>query len=530
MKKIILLALLQFIMTAMASAQLPIGQRFDCKGYPLNGFFDPLTYSPAQQISTIHNSDSYEVGYYYDKSGNKVSGMIKFQDNKILFKEQIQDFRNKIIPEDIENFVIGVDSFFTVSNYYYQKTVRTEPVFVQFIARFDHYTFAKHYHFRLVYPQGQSRIVETFLVKSDDSDIWENFSDRNDFKDYALKYFGHIPSLKEKILSGKYNSSNMLSMIKIAEYCSKYEHSEPIYYDAYWQETRDKEGAEYRAIVTGKNGPNLTLEFYDDSVKLYRGTFYSFYPFEKTDDFIAYYPNGGIRQTISYLNNKAIQYTNYDQSGRLVTRYRPIEEQDDISGKTTVYYEYLEANDSLGNNILNPNGLSKQTIYDRLSGITYTSEYYKKYLNCSYRLSGNDTVFQVINPKYNPRIASIQKKFTRYASFYTYDNALSVNAQGMILVSLLVDSKGHVLERKLLSKLHPELDVLVESFARDILARCKPYKVKDAKKTFEVVIPFYFGVNRFYRSSSDGYVFRLNSELQHQMMMQQIHSQGMRNF
>jgi len=248
-------------------SQIPVGLKFDLNGQPLNGYFDPLTYSPDKKLTAVHNSDSYEVGYYYDSLGNKIDGQIKFENDKIFFKKGDDDFRDKIKPDAIKHFIIGVDSFFVISNFYFKNRIKIKPEFVQYITGFNGYTFAKHYHFTSGMAQQyamRSPIIETFLVKAKDSLIWENFPNNKRFKESALKYFGHIPYLKEKITLGDYDSEDMLSIIKMAEYYDKYQNSKLIYYDNYWQEINSIEKAKYTAQITDKNDSFWTFEYYTD--------------------------------------------------------------------------------------------------------------------------------------------------------------------------------------------------------------------------------------------------------------------------
>src|SRR5690554_5769227 len=103
------------------NAQIPVGVKYDVNGIPLNGHFDPIIYSPDKKISRVHNSDSYENGYYYDSLGSKIAGLIKFENDNILFKKKEEDSRIKIKPDEIKYFVIGVDSFFVVDKFYFKN-------------------------------------------------------------------------------------------------------------------------------------------------------------------------------------------------------------------------------------------------------------------------------------------------------------------------------------------------------------------------------------------------------------------------
>ena len=506
MRKTVRLVLVALMAIQLAHAQTPIGLNHDVNGMPLNGYFDPLTYAPDKKVSEVYNSDSYETGHYYDKSGKKVSGMIKFKDKKIWFKDGENEFSDKLKPEDVESFVIGGDSFFTVRKYYYGNVLKTTPVYVQFISAFSTYTVAKHYHFKVFVAQGQSPIVEEILIRSKGGDTWENFPDNKNFKEKAIKYFDHIPYLKDKIASGEYESKDGLSIIKMAEYSQKYEGDSPVLFDSYWQETRDAEKAKYLAKIIDKRDSIWAFEYYRDTTKLYTAHYSSFYPNIKNGEFTAYYPSGAIRQIVFYKNNKPKEVKIFYETGSLNTHYQYVENKDPVTSNTTNDIQYIAVNDSLGNNILKENGISTITYFDRFSDRTYTKVFDKREMISLYRLTGSDTIFQITDPRYDFKINQFQKRFNYYMADKKYDEALSVNAQGTFLISVVIDRKGYVVEGSVLNEIHPELDKLVARFLKNNILegtgyrfRFKPYKSGKLKKNCEVIIPIAFEINRFYR-------------------------------
>jgi hypothetical protein len=148
MNKTYLLSFTLLLITKLTFTQIPIGLKIDCSGYAFNGYFDPLTYSPENKITKVHNSDSYEIGYYFDNQGNKIEGLIKFENDQIFFKKFANEPLEKLRPDFIKNFVIGVDSFFAITNFYYKNKLKTKPEYVQYITEFNGLTFVKHYFLR----------------------------------------------------------------------------------------------------------------------------------------------------------------------------------------------------------------------------------------------------------------------------------------------------------------------------------------------------------------------------------------------
>lgn len=151
-------------------------------------------------------------------------------------------------------------------------------------------------------------------------------------------------------------------------------------------------------------------------------------------------------------------------------------------------------------------------LYDRTVDAVYSRQYYKNKLASSFRVINTDTVYQVIDPSYNFRIKSLQQSLNNYIErndYNEYKEALSVDAQGIILTSFLIDKKGHVVSFNMLNSIHPELDKLVNDFyylkfkaVDKPHLRFKPFKKYNKRHYCEVVIPFEFRINRFYRKPS----------------------------
>ncbi len=524
-------------------AQIPVGLKYDCNGYAFNGYYDPLTYSPAKKLTKVHNSDSYEVGYYYDNLGNRIDGLIKFAKDKIFYKTDSVVFRDKIKPSEINSFVIGVDSFFVVSNYYYRDKLQTDPEYVQYITEFNGLTFAKHYKFTSSIQQqygAQPPIVETYLVQSKADAVWENFPDNSRFQASALKYFSYIPYLKAKIDSGLYTSRNMLSVIKMAEYLDKYQKAVPIYYDQYWQEVNDGRNAKYHASIVNKQDSIWTFEYYEGDTKLYLANYSSFYPNTKNGDFISYYPNGDVRQVIAFKNNRPQDVKVNNASGEIVRHYQYRETFNSTTGKTKTSIAYLTTNDSLGANAIGMPSAQSLVVNDPISKVSYTQQFNGGVLISSFRILDHDTIYQLVNPKYKFRVKSLQNKIDYYLANENYDTALSVNAQGTILISLVTDKKGFPVSCVMLNTIHPEIDTLVERFINacfmtneGLRHKFRPYKVNKKKQFCEFVIPIEFSINRFYRRSVNYNQFNnmywMQSQ-QQQMMMQMHHQQMMPTF
>jgi hypothetical protein len=358
-------------------SQIPIGLKFDINGRQFNGYFDPFTYSPRKELRIVHYSDSYEKAYYYDKVGSKVKGLIKFENKKIWFKKNSTAFKDKIKPGEINYFVIGADSFFVARNFQYKGKLKTKPEFVKYITEVNGNVFAKYFHFTsdMRMQMGSTPISESFLVKAKDSDIWEEFPDDTRFKRVALEYFGFVPVLKDKIISGDYTKDDIMSMIKTSEYFEKYQNDELIYFGTYWQEVKDPGKAKYLAHITNLDDTIWTFLYFRDSTKLYKVDYTSFYPNTRDGEFISYYPNGNEREIILYKEDIPAKVWVFNEPGELEYQYQFLEtnEKPDLDGETHIVYSSVM--DSSGINLVDQSGTFEQKVYDPFSDISYVHKY-----------------------------------------------------------------------------------------------------------------------------------------------------------
>ncbi|WP_300596819.1 hypothetical protein [Niabella sp.] len=531
-KKIATLLLLLTFLSKLLQAQIPVGLKYDINSTPLNGYFDPLTYNPKEKITAIYYSDSYEKGYYFDTDGRKITGLIRFKGDKIFFKSGKTESRDKIRPREIKQFVIGIDSFIAISNYYHNDRKKNEWEYAQYIASFDGYTFVKHYYFPSGVAQqygGKPPVIETFLVKADNSDTWELLNDKGNVHKSLQKYFSQIPNMEKRFKAAQSSNDATLCLIKMAAYYHNQQTASPVYYDQYWQEVRDAGRATYRAEIRDRHDSIWTFEYYRDKTKLFSAHYSSFYPNIKEGDFILYYPDGKIRETILYKQDEPKETNLFDEHGRQTCHYlaggkwengkkrKREEASDDL-------IQFVSVTNAVGENVIKTgNEMVAHAVIDPFDGSAYNYLFQNGTLRNAYRLQGKDTIFQTVNRDFDFKIAPLQKKFDNYMLTKQYDEALSVNAQGTLLVSVLIDHKGAVRSGKILNSIHPEIDSLANGFIRKYLF--SGYKlvtnVKNKKRTaffIETVIPFEFGINRFYRKPVRYYNNNLNFLMMNQMM------------
>lgn len=507
--------ILFFILLGSLYAQSPVGLKFDIDGQAFNGTFDPLNYKPLRRLSLSHNSDSYEKGYYYDYSGNKIEGRIKFENDKISFKDG-QDENTDLGPDEVSSLVIGVDSFFVVKDFYFKNKLRNRSEFVKYITEFNGLTIAKQYFFRPSSSINYSvePIVETFIIKSKGAEVWDNFSHRG-FKRNIIKYFGDIPYITLKLEKGDYRKSDMFSIIKYVEYLNKFQDNERVFFDEYWQEVQNHKLAKYHAEIIEKKDSCLTFVYYKDQTKLYQANYSSFYPNIKNGDFISFYQNGEQRKLSSYLNNELEEEKIFNTNAKLMMHYH-FNEVGYSSTLGRIYKpEYDAVIDSSGKNLIDSQVEFNYLIFDNATQTRTFFNFKNKELRSVYSVESGDTMYQITNIDYKINISKLQNKLNRFVNDYDKENdeAIRSNAQGISLLSVAIDENGYAFQFALLNNLHPDWDALVTEFAKAHILnlsskrpfRFKSYKKDKLKQPYEIVIPFEFKINGFYRESGNYY-------------------------
>jgi hypothetical protein len=497
-KKKILFIIFSLIVKSLFS-QTQIGYQFDVNGYPFDGYHDPLIYSPKKTIKNIHNSDSYELGYYYDKNGTKIDGHIKYGKNKIWFKKDSSSKRIK--AEEISSLVIGVDSFFTISNFKIFESYKKKPEFVQFLANINGALYVKHYRFT------SDRVIETYLIKQKNNEEWNDITNCYIFDKEALKYFGHIPYLKRKISTGELTKDHMMTLITISDYQNKADKNQAIYFDSYWQEVITPSKATFSGTLINKTDSSWIMTYSKNGTKLYEVNYSSFYPDIKNGLYKSFYPDGSLRKEITYLNDMPKMAKSYEMNGELFSNYnhnQVILKKDTLNDIIT----YTNHNGIFDKNQIDTTKVISKNFYDKFTDKTFTQIFKKNQLvKSTYKLNSN-IIYQITNPNYDLDISSLQNKFKNYMSNVNYEEALSIDAQGIILVSFTINDKGVITKNKILNQLHPELDQIIIEFLTKFglngnrSHKFQPYKIKKEKMYCEFVIPFEFIINRFYRKKN----------------------------
>ena len=528
--KLYLFVLINFIFSP-SIAQTPVGYFIDADRYPVEGYFDRMNYSSSQSLNITHNSDSFEEGYYTDREGNSYEGLIKYENKKFWFRFDEHSKKVKLQPEDVTKLIIGVDSFFTMTNFRVEQksgySTRTNPEFAQFICQFNGLIFAKHFNFSTGLAQQYamaSAIIETYQVKKIGTNDWVSFPRRkNEFKRVALEYFGHTPYLKNKIEEEELDYDDMMTIIKISQYQYKFDNNQKVYFDEYWQERSNSNKTKYSGEIVDKQDSIWTINYYQGDTLLFSSQYSSFYPLRRNGTSKIFDKEGWLRQTMLFENNEPKRVSTFYKNGQLHHEYLLLHYG--VGDMSMI--KYLKVFNESGESLFDSEGNGTEILDDKVNNRVITRNYEKFLLKSSiFRLNGKD-IHQLANSNYGVKLSSIQKSLTSFIGVKDLSSAVKDDAQGSILISAIVNEKGYASNCQILTSLHPTVDNLVKVFIKDRLeesatfrSKFKKNKVDKEKVSYEIVIPISFNINRFYRAPSN-YYYDPHFQMMHQQMMQQ---------
>ncbi|WP_422359201.1 hypothetical protein [Reichenbachiella sp.] len=523
-----LILFFSLLITAIyGECQIPVGYYYDLDNEPIEGYFDVLDYSPENSVNISMSTNEFILGSYFS-NGEENFGLLKYQNKKIWFKSDYEEKKIKLDPDDVEWLILGVDSFFTATNFNVEykvgPTVQTDKQFMKYLCAFGDLEFAVHYSFSSGMGQMyamQSPMIKTYQVRKKGSHFWESFPRRNKaFIDVALKYFGHIPVLKSKIMEREWDYENMYSLIKMAEYHYKYNNGDTIHFNEYWGEVRNMEVAVYTGKVINIEDSIWTVNYYKGNSKLYSAQYSSFYPMRKNGFFKSFYENGVLRKETIFKNDQKQTVRTFDSLGvnQCVYTYHEVEQGYDIDA----YFKYSKTSNSEDQYL---SGSRTEIVKDQISNRRITNTYKEGIKIESFSGSESDKVYQSVDLNNLTKFKGFNSMLKDHLSNKEFYDVIKADAEGYLLVHCIVDEKGFVETYKLLNTLHPLFDNMVKDF---LSIYCgpdrtysyklfKPLKVGKEKVKFEVVVPVQVVINDFYRESNYYY----NDMFMHQQMMMQ---------
>jgi len=490
-------------------AQTSIGLLFDADGASLEGYYDPLLYSPSTVLTIDHPLDDFEKGVIYDNEGIRHQGFIEYKNKKVQYKPFVDAFHEVMRPAKVTSMTIGVDSFLVIRNFRFKGKIRKGPEFAKFVASFDGMLFAAYYRFSSsgILEEAEGPVKTHYLIKPDTASIWHAFDQNSDsFQQQLRAYFNRYQWIAPGIQEGSYKREDLGNIIRLAEYESKAINGLPIYLNAQWQEVRSVYQATYTARARKVVDSLINITYYQDSLKLYDVAYTSVFPREKTGWAEAYFANGQVRERIRYQDSYVEEFQAFDQQNNLLTHYRQKRIPDFKRGINEIERTYVQVSGDEASYTLDPAKTRTVVRYDSVSDLERTFVYQGQALTHCYAEINSLRVYQHVDRNNPIKVKELQGRLDRLVKDRHYRDAVRDNAQGMILVYLEVYANGKVRSYRILNTLHPDLDNAISRFLEKTFPKGKAqhasfpkYKVDGAPVLWSFVVPIHFNINGFYR-------------------------------
>lgn len=515
-----------------AFSQKSIGYYHDLDGLPVYDHLDPFEYTPKKALHITHHPQIYELGTVYYADGNIQEGSIRFENKKIWFKKEGEEKREKLKPEEVIGFTIGVDSFFVAKNFNVEQqltsTARQSPQFMQYLTSFDGKVFAKHYNFSSGLAQAYaaaSPLIVTYQVKDAEENYWTSFPKKSaSFQEIALKYFGHIDYLKRKIEDKSLKSDDTFTLIKSAEFYFKYQEGASIYFDQYWNETTEELSFYQAKIRSLKQDSIWTIDYEKEGKPIYRARFYSLFPFKREGEFEKIGPRGFPTEVSLYEKNSLKRKTINGSNGEVMSQFSVVHDENDRNDPYEVTYEVI-GNETTENLIKS----GKWTHKINTSQGAVIQEHDNDRLLNAYRIIDGEKIHQALDPNYDYHLKKLQKSLNVHFYDMELPKAVEANAQGKYFLSIALSEKGRVVSYELHNSIHPEVDSAVKEWGKRSLLigeenglKLRKYKINNKPVAVEFLVPIQFNTKKMYRQSTQYYYdWGLHNMMQQQIMMQQ---------
>ncbi|UZR99677.1 hypothetical protein [Chondrinema litorale] len=493
--KIIFSPIIFIFLFQLCKAQIPIGYYYDNNGTPMEGYFDPLTYAPERAATMSHISKDFKEGHFYDLNGTKHYGYIKFAFNKILFKTDGSAdpySYDKIKAKELTSFVVGTDSFISFH-------VSGNKDLLQIISDTKEFKIAKRYD---VTNKMQWQFNTTYLYTAKGgSKPWFVISSINyEFRTRALKMFGHIPYVKQKIENKTYKYNDIETIIKTVEYYEKYQNNLPIQFDANWEETVSKEQTVYTGKIVKIDSIGWHINYYKKDVKVYSGIYTGFSPNNLEGDFISYYENGNPRKKTFFRDKLPKRVTTYFPDGSIHHDYSI-----SIIDKE-IRYSYLTVNTPEGKNLIKPAQKFEEQFNDSITGNTYINEFEASNLTNSYRIEDGEKIYRKFDKNIN-----LSTQINKLLKDHELEiSNIEADVNGVMLLALVIDKEGYANKSMILNQVDTETYRIVKNAIDSNLKQTAAYRTKfetfklnGQKVMYEVVIPIVIDISKFYKKPSN---------------------------
>ncbi len=501
MKSFLILVIL-FFQSDIIFAQAPnvsneIGYYFDINDNFIQGYLE-RDYNPKKKI-TIKSvlGDDFSTGYYYDSTGEKIVGWIKYssRNTSFNFKKETENKSEVIKPIACKSYVIGLDSFIVIKDFdissMFGEFHSKKEAFAEVVDQVGNLTFYKHVQV------SNSNVNITFLVKADTTTKLVSFSNNIEmFSKIAPEYFTAFEPLKNKIQNKEYTSEDLPVLIKLLKYKIFFDNGTRIFYNQSWDEINDSINFNYCAKIISVKDTIFELKYFDkNGLPIRKGNYYSFYPNKKHGEFEWYYTNGSIRKKTNFIKNKEQTITTFFKNSNIHYQYK--------NNKDDLFFEKVFSKE--GVEILNQEGSGVETFYDSLAGRNIIIQFEKNQLKRSYYIQDGEKIYLLCDKNAKLKITSMLISDTTTYNYYPVKSIKKYN-HGFVLFKCLINSDGGLSRTELIKSLDSDCDSAAINYLISLNIRLfwKPGEVDDKKVTQELILPIEFQIGSFswYRNNN----------------------------
>lgn len=436
------------------SQNINVGLRTDASGRSFNDIYTPFSYQTTNQINIKFGdnySENFIEGVITKVDGTARSGFIKIDDNNIYFRDSIKFMRYtpdehspttkaSSLPENISAkefayLTTKIDSFISSSNFIKKKKLSKRSTLIQYLGTSNGYVFGRY--FKITFNDFQEQV---FLVKENKAGaIWRNLYIKKETISTYLKYFGHVPNLKQKIESKSISKKDLPSFIQEAIIYNHHKEQSPIIFDQYWHKLASKQNGKSKAFVTDVKDSIYTLDYYQDSIIKYQVNYSNVYPKIKNGLFTVYNDDGTILKTVFFKDNDPKEVKIFHKNKTLLKHYTYT--TDSINSPYSIkLFEKFGVHNRKYEFLKNSNNRQLLTFSDPITNEEYKEELKDSVSLNTFKIKNSDTIFQ-LNELQKLNLTKLQSKLKRFHNKYFFKEAIFKNVQGTVFISVTIDPK-----------------------------------------------------------------------------------------
>jgi len=556
----------------------------DCNGKVDGGYVD-LDYSPIQPLMVpIDIGQSYSNGKIYLNNGEVLDGMVKYNNTgrKLLFKskgQSLYDNAKRIKVKECAGFKIMTDTFTVISDFkVFQKkrsfSLSDKPstmffngsVFAEVLGQTNGF---KVYKLTDITNNG-SKVSIYFLLEDKDGNIIDISKENNDWQSAIKPLIGNNNTIEEA------NEESYREFFKEKAVIDKIKRGQKVFYSKYLEELDTANHTLALEAEIKKDADNWHYLFrnINDQVLMIQN-YKSLVPFKKNDISRYFYPNGSIRKTCVYKNEKLIVEGHFHINGALhyEIAQNPIEKKEDIvnwfnkvsqfgsiaynngeslkvykqSGKLYDYKTdkevvtdiskhmlspkdddelvtiYLNVCDSLGNQLLDAEGNGQEVYYDANRKCNTYRVYINHQLKSAYHIDkNNEKIYHYCDkPVMMNSFSSYRKRSHEELRKTILAKDWEAFPQGTFFLRYIIDENGKRIGFNI-ENVHDEnlMRLLAEYWYKQSLGMSWKVARHDKKKVkSEIIIPVMIAVKGFSPlPSANSSMWMMQQQQQMQMM------------